>query len=1196
MGLTKPRAAQIFNLDYKQSTRVVTATNINLSGGAPSLVDGVTLSLGDRVLVTGQTTGTQNGLYYITTLGSGANGTWARTSDGNENGEIEAGMIVMVTEGAIYADTQWKLITDDPIIINTTALTFTQNYLANSISSGTSNVVVNSNANVTISSAGTANVISVSNTAVTFTGNLFPSANVTYSLGNTALRWKDLWLSNSTLYIGDVSVATTGSTLTVNGANVLTGNAGAAFSTSGNITGGNILTSGQISATGNVTANYFLGNVACASGIFSSRIFNGTSEANIGASGGNVNVSVGGTSNVAVFATTGQFITGLLSVTGNITGGNISATNHTGTNVSVTGTATAASTVGGVITGSSASVTGTQTAASTVGGVITGSSTSVTGNITGANLTTAGNISATGNIAGNYLLANIYFATGFSASRIFNGTSEANIGTSGGNANISIGGVSNVVVFSTTGEFLTGLLSVTGNITGGNISATNHTGTNVSVTGTVTSASVAGGVITGTSTSVSGGVTANSVSATSNGAGTNFRVGDDVWIGDISIADTMSIRGQQSALNGYIVFGNADSTALGRAGSGPLTYGGAFSASGNVTGGNILTAGLASVTGNISGANLVVTTNIYDATAMNIVTGAGNINLQPAGNVVVNSKNINGLAQPVQNQDAATKLYVDNAVSTAISYHQPVVAATTTTLATTTGGTVTYSQPNGAGNGVGALLTTTGLFNLIDTANVQTIGTRILVKNEANAVFNGVYTWANATNIVRATDADTAGTGNTNALGLNDYFFVSLGNVNLGSAYIVSAPTTAIVFGTSNIAFAQFSQSQVYSANTLAGINLAGTVINAKVDNTTTAFDGGGNISVKASAVLTTPNIGAATGTSLSVAGGVTAASVAGGAITGTSTSVTGTQTAASTVGGVITGSSSSVTGTQTAASTVGGVITGTSASVSGGVTAASVSGGVITGSSSSVTGTQTAASTVGGVITGSSSSVTGTQTAASTVGGVITGSSASVTGTVTGASVVGGIITGTSVSVTGNTTAGNVLTGGLISATGNITGGNILGNGRALSGINAFSNVTVTGGNSAVADSIADTLTLTAGTGISIVIDPTTDTITIGAQGGSELFVDGADFGTVTEPVTVSEDLGLVTAAVDSEADLGALVTSGLIYPDQFVLPSYTTSTLPSASIAGSMIYVTNETGGPVPAFADGTNWRRVTDRAIVT
>jgi hypothetical protein len=186
--------------------------------------------------------------------------------------------------------------------------------------------------------------------------------------------------------------------------------------------------------------------------------------------------------------------------------------------------------------------------------------------------------------------------------------------------------------------------------------------------------------------------------------------------------------------------------------------------------------------------------------------------------------------------------------------------------------------------------------------------------------------------------------------------------------------------------------------------------------------------------------------------------------------------------------------------------------------------------------------------------------------------------------------------SVSGNVTGGNVLTGGLISATGNITGGNILGNGVGLTGINAFSNVTVTGGNSAVADSIADTLTLTAGTGISIVVDSATDTITIGAQAGSEIFVDGADFGTVTEPVTLSDDLGLVTDAVTEETDLGTLVTSGLIYPDQFVLPSYTTSTLPAASPAGAMIYVTNESGGPVPAFADGTNWRRVTDRAIVT
>ena len=260
MGLTKPRAAQIFNLDYKQSTRVVSTTNITLAGGAPNAVDSVNLSAGDRVLVTGQTTGSQNGLYYVSTLGSGSNGTWSRTSDGNENGEIEAGMIVMVSEGIIYADTQWKLITDDPITLGTTALTFTQNYSANSISSGTSNVVINSNANVTVSSAGTANVLTVSNTGafvsgvvsatgnvagnnfignvlattvsaagnitggniltaniigtvganVTFTANILPAANVTYDLGTANMRWRDLYLSGNTIQLGSATLAASG--------------------------------------------------------------------------------------------------------------------------------------------------------------------------------------------------------------------------------------------------------------------------------------------------------------------------------------------------------------------------------------------------------------------------------------------------------------------------------------------------------------------------------------------------------------------------------------------------------------------------------------------------------------------------------------------------------------------------------------------------------------------------------------------------------------------------------------------------------------------------------------------------------------------------------------------------------------------------------------------------------------------------
>jgi len=50
-------------------------------------------------------------------------------------------------------------------------------------------------------------------------------------------------------------------------------------------------------------------------------------------------------------------------------------------------------------------------------------------------------------------------------------------------------------------------------------------------------------------------------------------------------------------------------------------------------------------------------------------------------------------------------------------------------------------------------------------------------------------------------------------------------------------------------------------------------------------------------------------------------------------------------------------------------------------------------------------------------------------------------------------------------------------------------------------------------------------------------------------------------------------------------------------MLPEYAKANLPSASAwKGGQVNVTDEVGGYVPAFSDGTNWRRVTDRAIVS
>jgi len=48
-------------------------------------------------------------------------------------------------------------------------------------------------------------------------------------------------------------------------------------------------------------------------------------------------------------------------------------------------------------------------------------------------------------------------------------------------------------------------------------------------------------------------------------------------------------------------------------------------------------------------------------------------------------------------------------------------------------------------------------------------------------------------------------------------------------------------------------------------------------------------------------------------------------------------------------------------------------------------------------------------------------------------------------------------------------------------------------------------------------------------------------------------------------------------------------------ILPALTPR-IPASSRLDGMVIVSDETGGRVPAFSDGTNWRRVTDRNIIS
>lgn len=215
---------------------------------------------------------------------------------------------------------------------------------------------------------------------------------------------------------GASTAASYSATGNVTGGNLLTSGL---MSSTGNAIHGNILTGGLISATGNVSGNYILGNGALLTGVITSvaNINFGTSNVTVVSSGGNITVGVGGTSNVAVFATTGEYVSGVISATGNITGGNLSGTNIVGTLTTASQTnITSVGTLGSLSV--TANITG--------GNINTGSQVSAGGNITGGNITTAGVITvnsggaataiingAASNAVGNIGSSSKYFNTVF---------------------------------------------------------------------------------------------------------------------------------------------------------------------------------------------------------------------------------------------------------------------------------------------------------------------------------------------------------------------------------------------------------------------------------------------------------------------------------------------------------------------------------------------------------------------------------------------------------------------------------------------------------------------------------------------------------------------------------------------------------------------------------------------------------------
>ena len=180
-------------LDPKESVDFASTANItgtyNATGGTAgrgqltvmsnAAIDGVTPAAGDRVLLKNQSTGAQNGIWVISTLGTGANGIWDRAPDFDTDAEVTPGAFVFVEEGTNQADTGWVLTTNAPITIggaSGTTLAWTQFSGPGTVIPG--NGLVQGAGN-TIDAAGTANRITVAADSIDIASTYVGQASIT---------------------------------------------------------------------------------------------------------------------------------------------------------------------------------------------------------------------------------------------------------------------------------------------------------------------------------------------------------------------------------------------------------------------------------------------------------------------------------------------------------------------------------------------------------------------------------------------------------------------------------------------------------------------------------------------------------------------------------------------------------------------------------------------------------------------------------------------------------------------------------------------------------------------------------------------------------------------------------------------------------------------------------------------------------
>lgn len=206
------------NATYNNGTSGVGATLTNAGTQVALVVDGVAMSVADRVLVYDQTTQTQNGIYVVTDVGSGStNWILTRSSDADTYAVASAtalgeGSAVFVQEGATGAGETYVCNTVGTITFGTTNITFSQISSAQIYSAGTGLTLTGTQFSIT--NTGTAGTYGNASNVPVFTTNA--QGQVT-SVTNTAIA----------IAAGAVSgLAASATTDTTNASNITSGTLG----------------------------------------------------------------------------------------------------------------------------------------------------------------------------------------------------------------------------------------------------------------------------------------------------------------------------------------------------------------------------------------------------------------------------------------------------------------------------------------------------------------------------------------------------------------------------------------------------------------------------------------------------------------------------------------------------------------------------------------------------------------------------------------------------------------------------------------------------------------------------------------------------------------------------------------------------------------------------------------------------------